>query len=405
MRPITRRQCRVLHREFLFRIVDRELLSSHARGDMSKLLLQIISLLIFVGMLSTAPAVLIKPPADPVARMLFGWTYVHSLISTTILVVGLFGVLSWNSMFPDRLDVHVLAPLPVRARTVLFAKIVAVSTGLGTTVLALHGAAGLIWPLWINSFVAIGGSRASGALLGFVSVVAAYWITVIAAAVFVFGTITSVQGTMAFLLPRRYFLRVSSFLQLATFAFVVLLYVIQPTRITPVVLAGLRQDGPVTWVPSFWFFGLLQVLVGDTSFLALAGRALWAVGGVTLLTAVAYGLSYAHMLSKIAEEPAIAPGGRRVSRLPAFGTALQTAVTQFSIRTLLRSPQHRVILAFYLGIGGAVGRPVRVPRRRARLRVDRAAVVERIARRVRRRTRAAGVRGLGTAAGVAQRVG
>ena len=36
--------------------------------------------------------------------------------------------------------------------------------------------------------------------------------------------------------------------------------------------------------------------------------------------------------------------------LPRFGNGLETAVTQFSIRTLLRSRQHRVILAFYWGV-------------------------------------------------------
>ena len=45
------RQVRVLHREFLFRIVDRELLSTHAQGDMSKLLLQFAALLIFVSLI------------------------------------------------------------------------------------------------------------------------------------------------------------------------------------------------------------------------------------------------------------------------------------------------------------------------------------------------------------------
>lgn len=36
--------------------------------------------------------------------------------------------------------------------------------------------------------------------------------------------------------------------------------------------------------------------------------------------------------------------------LPRIGDALSTAVVQFSIRTLLRSRQHRVILSFYLGL-------------------------------------------------------
>jgi hypothetical protein len=39
--------------------------------------------------------------------------------------------------------------------------------------------------------------------------------------------------------------------------------------------------------------------------------------------------------------------------MPRFGNRVQTAIGQFSVRTLMRSRQHRVILAFYLGIGFA----------------------------------------------------
>ena len=42
-----RLQFRVLYREFLFRMVDLELLSTQARGDMSKLFGQFASLLIW----------------------------------------------------------------------------------------------------------------------------------------------------------------------------------------------------------------------------------------------------------------------------------------------------------------------------------------------------------------------
>ena len=42
----------------------------------------------------------------------------HFLIATTMLVVGLFAVLSWETTFPDQRDVLVLAALPVRARTI-----------------------------------------------------------------------------------------------------------------------------------------------------------------------------------------------------------------------------------------------------------------------------------------------
>ena len=40
--------------------------------------------------------------------------------------------------------------------------------------------------------------------------------------------------------------------------------------------------------------------------------------------------------------------------LPALGTRLQTAVVQFTIRTVVRSAQHRMILAFYWGVACAI---------------------------------------------------
>jgi hypothetical protein len=50
-------------------------------------------------------------------------------------------------MFPDRLDVLVLTPLPVRPHTVFLAKIAAVASGLGLALLSLHVAPSALWPL------------------------------------------------------------------------------------------------------------------------------------------------------------------------------------------------------------------------------------------------------------------
>jgi CubicO group peptidase (beta-lactamase class C family) len=143
------RQLRVLHREFLFRVVDRELLSAHAQGDMSKLLIQFAALLIFVSLLFVSMTRQLEY-APPQARIMLGWVNVHRLIATTMLVVGLFAVLSWQSMFPDRQDVHVLGPLPVRPRTMLLAKVAALATALLATVLALQIGAGIAWPVVLN---------------------------------------------------------------------------------------------------------------------------------------------------------------------------------------------------------------------------------------------------------------
>ena len=90
------------------------------------------------------------------------------------------------------------------------------------------------------------------------------------------------------------------------------------------------------------------------AFAALAYRAWAGLAIATFVTAVAYGLSYMRTLRKMIEEPDITPGSRSFGWLPPFGNPVQTAIGQFSVRSLLRSRQHRLILVFYLGIGMAV---------------------------------------------------
>src|SRR5450755_1694341 len=88
----------------------------------------------------------------PLMQMAGAWTVEHFLIATTMLVVGLFAVLSWESTFPDKRDILVLGPLPVRASTVFLAKVAAVASALGITLVALHGLAGIAWPLALAQY-------------------------------------------------------------------------------------------------------------------------------------------------------------------------------------------------------------------------------------------------------------
>src|ERR1019366_6642637 len=78
------------------------------------------------------------------------------------------------------------------------------------------------------------------------------------------------------------------------------------------------------------------------------------LAAVLALTAVVYALSYFRTLRKIVESPDIVSASHGLNWLPRFGNPLPTAVVQFSIRTLLRSRQHRMILAFYWGIAFAI---------------------------------------------------
>jgi hypothetical protein len=79
-------------------------------------------------------------------------------------------------------------------------------------------------------------------------------------------------------------------------------------------------------------------------------RCAW-IGLVAVLcvTPIVYAFSYWRMLSAIAEEPDITPAPPRwgffgKEPLVGFGARSQLAITQFGVRTLARSRQHRLIL-------------------------------------------------------------
>jgi CubicO group peptidase (beta-lactamase class C family) len=150
---MTKRQFRALYREFLFRIIDLELLAP--QGDISKLLGQFAALLFLFGLWVLLLAVIGTdgPPSE--VRLLYTWTTEHFIVATTMLVVGLFAVLSWESMFPDRRDVMVLTPLPVRARTLFLAKVAAVTTALSLTVFCLNFFPGLVAPFAFSTAPAL----------------------------------------------------------------------------------------------------------------------------------------------------------------------------------------------------------------------------------------------------------
>src|SRR5215468_1366391 len=141
-------QFRVLLQQFLFRLFDMEVLSPKAEGDASKLFGQLAALLISVSaMLGYFALMLDGPWAEGLLRFVVNMIAQHFLIATTMLVVGLFAVLSWDGIFPDCRDLQVLGPLPVTARTMFAAKVSAVGAALGLTVVLFHSVMGFTWPL------------------------------------------------------------------------------------------------------------------------------------------------------------------------------------------------------------------------------------------------------------------
>jgi hypothetical protein len=77
--------------------------------------------------------------------------------------------------------------------------------------------------------------------------------------------------------------------------------------------------------------------------------------GVSITAAIATcALSANRTIRRVAEAPDLAPMVHSVRWLPRVGSALATAVTHFSARTIFRSGPHRVIYTFYVGLGFAL---------------------------------------------------
>ena len=340
-----RLQLRVLYHLFLVRVIDLEALSVQA--DVLKLLGQFAAVLAMISIIQGGVALVANVDRMPdVARVATCWTTEHRLIATTMLAVGLFAVLSWDATFPDRRDVMVLGQLPVRARTLSPAKVAASGTVLGLCILALNVVSGITWPLVF----------AHGGLAGIARSFAAYWCTIFASGAFLFCSVLTVQGLAAQLLPRRYFLPLSAFLQLAAFCLFLGVYFLQPGLVTQAAITNPENQRVFAWLPSYWFLALFNQLNSSThpGFSLLARRA-WIGLALSLSGAVStLLLCYFRTMRKIVEEPDIMPRANGWRWSPNLGSALQTAMLVFSFRSLVRSRQHRIVVAFYLGVGFAV---------------------------------------------------
>ena len=319
--------------------MDVEFLAASARGDASQLFGQFAAMLVLVSLASCYAALIFGSQHWGA----FGaWVAEGLLIELTMLVVGIFAILSWESTFPDRRDIHILVPLPVRGRDLFTAKIAAAASALGLTVLALNCLSGFVWPFAL--FHAASGS------VNPLRFIAAFWITLPAAGLFLYCAILGVQGIVA-QLPRAWFLRISSFIQIAAFALFLGFIFLQPSFLS-------AQNGrTLAWLPPYWFMGLFNQIGGaypSATMAALAQRAVTNLGIAVLAAAGAFVLSWLRTLRKIAEEPDILPGSRGGVWLPSFGSQPRTALAHFTIRTLGRSRQHRMNLAFYIGVGFAM---------------------------------------------------
>jgi len=324
---IERRQFRVLYRDFLSRIVDLDILS--ADGDLSNLMGRMMALLASLSLIFCYMGAL---------KNVNGYEFVFS---ATIGVAGLFAVFAWNAVFPDKRDSLILGPLPIRRRTLIFARLAAVGTALG----------GIIFS--INAFTALFFAFSANSLPGILEYFFAWWMAMAAAGVFVYCMVLSLQGLASQLLTWRGFMRVSGALQMLCLVAVLTLFFLTP----PFALTLRHPSTLIQFLPSCWFTGLLLQMKGarDPKYAMLAAIALRNLAVAVTAAAILYTTAWIRNVRRIAEAPDIAPS---IRRFPAAKWLLprkpiDRAILLFTWRTIARSRQHRLLLAAYGGIGFA----------------------------------------------------
>ena len=351
-----RRQFRALVRLFAYRFFDTDILS--ARGDLSALLSQ------FAALLAALSLVLVLATAPKYAglyqhltpQQLYGaaWADQEFLISTSMAIVGVFTLLLWDALFPDRRDCMILGAMPLRIRSVFCAKLTALGAAVGLAIVAVNSFTGVVCPFLIVP----GASGAQDTARDF----GAFWLVILLASAFVFLLLLGVQGFALQLLPHDLYLRWSSLIQTAAFFAVLTLYFLTPPLANPHALAAPENRLWYALVPSYWFFGLFQVLTGSANAAlgTLARRALAGVALVGAAAAAGYLLAYARQMRRTVEQSGISPGmalswrgfapWSAIARLLAR-RAPERAILVFIGRTLARSRQHRLLLAVYAGLG------------------------------------------------------
>ena len=334
------RHLRTLYRIFLRRLVDLDLLATNA--DPTRLVTQFTTVFAGTSFLFALPALLIGAhgPGRPGA-----WTPEHFFLALTLTAAGILTVLNWDAAFPDKRDLLVLAPLPVRPGTLFLAKIAAFFAAPALAVVGLNVFTGIAWPPAFAS--------GHGGVLGFLRVWPAWLFTVCVTGVFIVCAVLTLYGLAANLLPRQLFLRLAPVLQAVTLCLFLCLFFLEPSLESPAALTDPANQRLLALLPSYWFLGLFEQLNGsiDPALIPLAHRAWHAVPLSIAAAAATLLLAYVRLLPRVVEQPDLVPTR---SRRPAPSRTLAGAVTVFGLRTLARSRQHRTLLSIVAGFGLAI---------------------------------------------------
>jgi len=308
------------------------------------------ALLTPIQMASSFEFAAVRFPAllEPMTRQMATVYITYSMVG-----VGVIAAVMWDALSFDRRDAMVLGPLPLRASTVIAAKLTALAALL------------LIVAFAVNVMTAVPFSMVAGnhkAAIGVVRHFLAHMAATMTASVFVFGLLVTLRAMVGGVSGRH--VATASILRFLLFSALLCFMVFVPMalRVEP---GGRRRQASVQmqtipgWSPTNWFLGLHEWVRGSpgAEWDGGARRAIAFTLAITASAVLTTTAGYRRQL-QIALTPSATDAVRSAARLPRLIARLVTgrshlarAVADFILTTLARSSAQQATIAVNAALG------------------------------------------------------
>jgi hypothetical protein len=265
--------------------------------------------------------------------------------------IGLVSVVLWDTLFPARRDAFVLTPLPVPVSVQMLGRLGGLLMLCAFFVVTLNGIPAFTFPFVSSPTFA----QMPRAMLGHI-------VSTASADIFVFFSVTALQGIVILGLGRRWAARLASVAQAGAVLFIMLsLLFIGGLReiTTDAILRDHVGDPLLRVMPTAWFLGLYEILAGTRRPLmtSLAGWALLAALIPMTATVAIYAFGYKRLLARAVETPGrstrtfLATAASRIIRTVAVRKPEEQAICAFMLRAFARSGRHSMLMSIYVGAG------------------------------------------------------
>jgi hypothetical protein len=321
---MTERPFRLLTRHFFRRFLDNDLVSPNADSHANVALF--LALLIAPNLVGSV--LLLFAYANPwltsSQRLLLGLSDKLAFLCTSMILTALVTVIEWDALWLDARDNAILRPLPIRARTLVGAKLAALGLFVTAVAALVNAAHSVLFPLiWLGTTpVGLGVA---------LTIVVVHALVSLGSAVFAFTAVLAVRGLLATVLPARAFRAASSVVQFAAILLLVCAFLLSPALYHDAggkIASGSRI---VLAAPPTWFLGLYEHLTARS----LLDRP--SVGAGMVLSGWREREDKKARSTYVAIEPVLE---RLASRaLASLGVLLALAVGFLALAHLRRSPQ------------------------------------------------------------------